>query len=190
MKAIKLKESDGLERLTVFEAEEPGEPRAGEILVRLDASSLNYHDYLVALGKIPTAEGLISLSDGAGIVERIGEGVSEFAVGDHVVSCFFPEWQDGEAVSSVVSKVPGDSVDGYVREMVVRPAKWFTRAPENYSHCEAATLTTAGLTAWRALVSDGPLKAGETVLTLGTGGVSIFALQFAKMMGALTIVTS
>ena len=100
MKAIRLKGSGGLERLTVVEMDEPGAPQEGEILVRLHASSLNYHDYLVALGKIPTADGLIPLTDGAGIVERIGEGVSEFAVGDHVVSCFFPEWQNGEAVSS------------------------------------------------------------------------------------------
>ncbi|HET8580274.1 MAG TPA: zinc-binding dehydrogenase, partial [Nitrospiraceae bacterium] len=93
-------------------------------------------------------------------------------------------------MSSGFTKTPGDGLDGYARERVVRPANWFTRAPKNYSHTEAATQTTAGLTAWRALVSDGPLKAGETVLTLGTGGVSMFALQFAKMMGALTIVTS
>jgi NADPH:quinone reductase-like Zn-dependent oxidoreductase len=190
MKAIRLKGSGGLERLTVVEMDEPGAPRAGEILVRLHASSLNYHDYLVALGTIPTADGLIPLSDGAGVVERIGEGVSEFAVGDHVVSCFFPEWQNGEPVSSGFATTPGDGLDGYAQERVVRPAHWFTRAPKNYSHSEAATLTTAGLTAWRALVNDGPLKAGETVLTLGTGGVSIFALQFAKMMGAWTIVTS
>lgn len=190
MKAIRLQGSGGLERLTVVEIDEPREPQEGGILVRLYASSLNYHDYLVASGKIPTADGLIPLSDGAGIIERIGEGVSEFAVGDHVVSCFFPEWQNGEAVSSSIAKTPGDSLDGYARERVVRPANWFTRAPKNYSHTEGATLTTAGPTAWRALVSDGPLKAGETVLTLGTGGVSIFALQFAKMMGASTIVTS
>jgi NADPH:quinone reductase-like Zn-dependent oxidoreductase len=190
MKAIRLKGSGGLERLTVVEMEEPGAPQEGEILVRVHASSLNYHDYLVALGKIQTADGLIPLTDGAGIVERIGKGVSEFAVGDHVVSCFFPEWQNGEAVSSVIAKTPGDSLDGYARDRVVRPANWFTRAPKNFSHAEAATLTTAGLAAWRALVSDGHLKAGETVLTLGTGGVSMFALQFTKMMGALTIVTS
>jgi len=190
MKGIRLKGTGGIERLTMVEMEEPGTPQEGEILVRLHASSLNYHDYLVALGTIPTADGLIPLTDGAGIVEKIGEGVSEFAVDDHVVSCFFPEWQNGEAVSSMISKVPGDSLDGYARERVVRPANWFTRAPKNYSHIEASTLTTAGLAAWRALVSDGPLKAGETVLTLGTGGVSIFALQFAKMMGAVTIVTS
>lgn len=190
MKAIKLKGSGGLERLTLVEMDEPGTPQKGEILVRLQANSLNYHDYLVALGKIPTADGLIPLTDGAGIVESIGEGVTEFAVGDHVVSCFFPNWQNGEAVSSKISTVPGDSLDGYARERVVRPANWFTRAPKNYSHSEAATLTTAGLTAWRTLVYDGHLKAGETVLTLGTGGVSIFALQFAKMMGAVTIITS
>jgi len=190
MKATKLKGSGGLERLATVDIEEPGTPRAGEILVRLHANSLNYHDYLVAIGKIPTADGLIPLSDGAGIVEGIGEGVRDFAVGDHVVSCFFPEWQDGEAVPSRVATIPGDSTDGYAREKVVRPANWFTHAPKNYSHAEAATLTTAGLTAWRALVTDGPLKAGETVLMLGTGGVSLFALQFAKMMGASTLITS
>ena len=190
MKAIRLEGSGGLDRLKVVEMEEPGAPQEGEILVRLHASSLNYHDYLVALGTISTADGLIPLSDGAGIIEKIGKGVSEFAVGDHVVSCFFPEWQNGEAVSAGFAKTPGDGVDGYARERVARPANWFTCAPKNYSHTEAATLTTAGLTAWRALVNDGPLSAGETVLTLGTGGVSMFAMQFAKLMGALTIVTS
>ena len=190
MKAIRLKGFGGLERLTMVEIDEPGAPQKGEISVRVHASSLNFHDYLVALGKISTADGLIPLADGAGIVEKIGEGVSEFTVGDRVVSCFFPDWQNGEAVSSGFARTPGDGVDGYARERVVRPAHWFTRAPKHYSYTEAATLTTAGLTAWRALVSDGPLKAGETVLILGTGGVSVFALQFAKMMGALTIVTS
>jgi NADPH:quinone reductase-like Zn-dependent oxidoreductase len=160
MKAIRLKGSGGLERLAAVEMDDPVAPQEGEILVRLHASSLNYHDYLVALGKIPTADGLIPLSDGAGIVEGIGTGVSGFAVGDHVVSCFFPEWQNGDAISSGIAKIPGDSLDGYARQRVVRPAHWFTRAPVNYSHAEAATLTTAGLTAWRALVSDGPLKAG------------------------------
>ncbi|MEC9481835.1 MAG: NAD(P)-dependent alcohol dehydrogenase, partial [Halomonas sp.] len=85
---------------------------------------------------------------------------------------------------------PGDGIDGYAREQVVSPATWFTHAPKGYSHAEAATLTTAGLTAWRALVVDGQLKAGDTVLALGTGGVSIFALQIARMMGARVIATS
>jgi NADPH:quinone reductase-like Zn-dependent oxidoreductase len=86
--------------------------------------------------------------------------------------------------------VPGDGVDGYAREYVVRPATWFTRAPRGWSDTEASTLTTAGLTAWRALIDDGKLKSGDVVLSLGTGGVSIFALQFAKAMGATVIMTS
>jgi NADPH:quinone reductase-like Zn-dependent oxidoreductase len=130
------------------------------------------------------------MSDGAGIVEAVGEGVSEFRPGDHVVSCFFPLWQDGPAAVDEFANTPGDGIDGYAREVVVRPADWFTHAPKNYSHAEAATLTTAGLTAWRALVVDGGLKAGDTVLALGTGGVSIFALQIAKAMGATVIITS
>jgi NADPH:quinone reductase-like Zn-dependent oxidoreductase len=130
------------------------------------------------------------MSDGAGVVEAIGEGVSEFAVGDAVVSTFFPTWLDGGPTLSDFKTVPGDGVDGYARECVVHPAHWFTHAPRGYSHEEAATLTTAGLTAWRALVVDRQLKAGDTVLVLGTGGVSIFALQFAKRMGATVIATS
>ena len=130
------------------------------------------------------------MSDGAGVVEAVGDGVTEFSVGDSVVSCFFPEWQDGPPTVGDFSTVPGDGVDGYAREAVVRPASWFTPAPRSFSHAEAATLTTAGLTAWRAMVVDGGLKAGDVVLVLGTGGVSIFALQLAKMMGAAVIVTS
>jgi NADPH:quinone reductase-like Zn-dependent oxidoreductase len=130
------------------------------------------------------------MADGAGIVEAVGTGVDEFAVGDHVVSTFFPLWLDGPPPCGDFSTVPGDGVDGYARECVVRPATWFTRAPRGWSHAEAATLTTAGLTAWRALVADAKLKAGDVVLVLGTGGVSMFALQFAKAMGATVILTS
>jgi NADPH:quinone reductase-like Zn-dependent oxidoreductase len=190
MKAIRLSNPGGLDKLKLTEMEAPGTPRTGEILVRLHASSLNYHDYLVATGKIRTEDGRIPLSDGAGVIEAMGDGVSGFAVGDHVVACFFPKWQDGGPVSSGFSTTPGDGIDGYAREKVVTPANWFTLAPKNYGHCEAATLTTAGLTAWRALVTDGGLKAGDSVLTLGSGGVSIFALQFAKAMGAAVIATS
>jgi len=130
------------------------------------------------------------MSDGAGVVEATGEGVNELKRGDSVVSCFFPTWLDGAPSLSDFSTVPGDGLDGYAREVATCPATWFTRAPEGYSHPEAATLTTAGLTAWRALVVDGGLKAGDVVLALGTGGVSIFALQLAKAMGGAVIVTS
>jgi len=191
MKAIKLSSpGGGLQRLQWTDLPDPGEPAAGEIRVRLHASSLNYHDYHVAKSDEPRRTGLIPMADGAGTVEAVGPAVTEFAVADHVVSTFFPLWLDGTPPFGDFATVPGDGVDGYAREYVVRPATWFTRAPKGWSATEAATLTTAGLTAWRALVADGKLKAGDIVLALGTGGVSIFALQLAKSMGATVIVTS
>jgi NADPH:quinone reductase-like Zn-dependent oxidoreductase len=190
MKAITLRSPGGLERLELVDLADPGVPAAGEIRVRIHASSLNFHDLGVVMGRLPTADGRIPLSDGAGVVEAVGEGVTEFAVGDSVVSGFFPQWLDGGPTTADFATTPGDGVDGYAREYVVRPAQWFTHTPRGYSHAEAATLTTAGLTAWRALVVDASLKAGDSVLVLGTGGVSIFALQIARQMGATVIVTS
>ncbi|MFU8878338.1 MAG: zinc-dependent alcohol dehydrogenase family protein [Wenzhouxiangellaceae bacterium] len=190
MKVISLRSPGGLDNLELRDTEGPGEPKAGEMRVRIHASSLNFHDYLVANGSIRTADGRIPMSDGAGVVEAVGEGVEEFAVGDRVVSTFFPDWVDGRARVGDFRNTPGDGIDGYAREQVLAAPRYFTRAPEGYSHQEAATLTTAGLTAWRALVVNGGLRAGETVLTLGTGGVSIFALQFARAMGASVISTS
>jgi len=190
VKFARIRAPGGLDQLDVTETDDPGLPGPGEIRVRVHASSLNFHDYLVVSGKAGAEDGRIPMSDGAGIIEAVGAGVTEFAPGDHVVSCFFPAWQDGPPAVGDFALVPGDGIDGYAREAVVRPASWFTRAPHGYSHAEAATLTTAGLTAWRALVVDGQLKAGDTVLVMGTGGVSIFALQLAKAMGATVIATS
>lgn len=190
MKAIKVKKPGGLDRLTVADIGEADGPGAGEIRVRLHASSLNYHDYAVAAGAIPTDDGRIPMSDGAGVVEAVGQGVSEFRTGDNVVSCFFPYWQDGVPPHGNFSHVPGDGLDGYAREAIIRPSAWFTHAPRGWSHTESATLPCAALTAWRALVVEGGLKAGDSVLILGTGGVAVFALQMAKAMGAIAIVTS
>jgi NADPH:quinone reductase-like Zn-dependent oxidoreductase len=190
MKAITLRRPGGLDHLERTEIADPGAPASGEIRVRVHASSLNFHDLGVVTGRLPTDDGRIPMSDGAGVVEAIGDGVTEFAVGDAVVSTFFPDWLDGGPTRADFATTPGDGVDGYAREVVVRPQQWFTRAPLGYSHVEAATLTTAALTAWRALVVDDALKAGDTVLVQGTGGVSIFALQFAKRMGATVIATS
>lgn len=190
MQAIHLKQPGGLDHLHVTDIEAPGEPGPGEIRVRVHASSLNFHDYAVVAGMIPTEENRIPMSDGAGIVEAVGPGVSEFAVGDAVVSTFFPGWHEGPPRIADFSTTPGDGIEGFAREQVVAAATSFTHQPKGYSHAEAATLTTAGLTAWRALVVDGGIKAGDTVLVLGTGGVSIFALQFAQMMGARVIATS
>lgn len=192
MKAIVLRAPGGLDRLELHNLPDPGQPGSGQIRVALHASSLNFHDLLVANGSIDTADRRILMSDGAGVVEAVGEAVSEFKVGDHVVSCFFPQWQDGLPFAAVGNfrGTPGDGIDGYATEYTVRPASYFTLAPQGWSHTEASTITTAGLTAWRALVTDGQLKAGASVLILGTGGVSVAAIQIAKAMGARVINTS
>tara|TARA_R110002050_G_scaffold1244_5_gene8833 strand:+ start:138711 stop:139718 length:1008 start_codon:yes stop_codon:yes gene_type:complete len=165
-------------------------PAPNEITVRLHANSLNYHDYAVVKGIWPTSELRIPMADGAGEVIEIGDNVTEFKIGDNVVSTFFPTWLNGEPVVDGFSTVPGDGIDGYAREYVTASINSFTKAPQGWSHVEASTLTTAALTAWRALMCFDTLKAGDTVLLQGTGGVSIFALQFAKMVGAKVIATS
>lgn len=189
MRAMRLRKPGGLDNLHLGEAPAAA-PGRGEISVRLHATSLNYHDYLVVKGMIPCEEGRIPMSDGAGVVTAVGEGVTEFAVGDAVVSTFFPDWHGGEATVDLLRAVPGDRTEGYAREVVTAPATSFTKSAKGYSHVEAATLTCAGLTAWRALVVNGNMKAGDVVLTQGTGGVSIFALQFAKAAGATVISTT
>lgn len=169
---------------------EPRQPGPGEVLVRMRASSLNYHDYAVVTGILKVEDGRIPMSDGAGEVLAVGEGVHEFRKGDRVLSTFFTNWPDGEPELSGFSTVPGDGCDGYAREFATVPAAALTHFPKNYSFEEAATLTCAGVTAWRALVVNGRIKAGEVVLVQGTGGVSIFALQLAKLAGATVIATS
>jgi len=190
MKAMAVRNPAGLDSLRMEDRPDPGEPGPGELRVALHGSSLNFHDLGVVSGRMPTADGRIPLADGAGVVESVGAGVTEFAPGDHVVSCFFPDWQDGGPTVGDFRRVPGDGIDGFAQECVVRPATAFTLAPRQFDAVEAATITTAGLTAWRALVVDGQLKAGDTVLLLGTGGVSIWALQIAKHMGATVAITS
>src|SRR5262245_48381007 len=119
MKAIQIARPPGLDNLQVGEIPDPGPPGAGQIRVHLHANSLNYHDYAVATGAIPSPAGRILLSDGAGVVKAVGEGVTEFSAGDAVVSCFFPYWQDGTEPHGNFSHVPGDGIDGYAREAVV-----------------------------------------------------------------------
>ncbi len=188
-KAIYVQPGGGYDRVSVGSSTAAA-PGPGEISVRLHASSLNYHDFAVVSGMWGPSEPRIPMADGAGEVIAVGAGVDEFAVGDSVVSTFFPDWLDGEPQVEGFATVPGDGIDGYAREVVTARASAFTRAPRGWSHAEAATLTTAGLTAWRALMADGALQPGDTVLVQGTGGVSIFALQFAKLAGATVIATS
>ncbi|MEL7729699.1 NAD(P)-dependent alcohol dehydrogenase [Citromicrobium bathyomarinum] len=190
MKTVKVRNPASLDSLEVVDIDAPGEPGPGEVRVKLHASSLNFHDYAVVAGMIPTEDGRIPLSDGAGEVEAVGEGVEEFSPGDRVVSTFFPEWRDGRPPMGSFETTPGDGIDGFARECVVKPVSAFTRMPDNLDYVQAACLPCAGLTAWRALMEDGNLKAGQTVLLEGTGGVSMFALRIAKAAGARVIITS
>lgn len=190
MKAIQNASPATLDTLRYVDLPDPAPPGPGEITVRVRASSLNYHDFMVVIGGIPTPEGRIPMSDGAGEVLAVGAGVTEFKVGDLVVSTFFPHWMDGEATEALMAAVPGDAADGFAREKVTAPATSFTHAPKGWSAAEAATITCAGVTAWRGLVGDGALKGGETVLVQGTGGVSIYGLQIAKAYGCTVIATS
>lgn len=188
--AVRIGSPASLDTLLPTTVADPGQPGPGEIRVKLAASSLNYHDFAVVTGMIPAEAGRIPMSDGAGTVEAVGAGVTQFKPGDLVVSIFFPEWIDGIPPATAFRGVPGDGIDGYARAAVVTPEHWFTRVPSGYSAAEAATLTCAGLTAWRALFVDGAVQPGSTVLVQGSGGVSIFALQFAKAAGATVIATS
>jgi NADPH:quinone reductase-like Zn-dependent oxidoreductase len=189
MKIVRLKAPASVASLHLLE-EEPPVPKAGEVLVRLRASSLNPHDDFVVRGVIPAADGRVPLSDGAGEVLACGEGVTELSVGDAVVSTFWPYWLSGDMTAATRRDIPGESVDGYAREYACMPAHAFTRAPLGYSHAQAATLPCSGVTAWRGLVVQGQVRPGDTVLVMGSGAVSLFALQFAKAAGARVIATS
>lgn len=190
MKAVRVRNPASLDSLEVVDIDDPAEPGPGEVTVKLYASSLNFHDYAVVAGMIPTEDGRIPLSDGAGEVVAVGEGVEEFAVGDRVISTFFPKWRDGAPPMGSFETTPGDGIDGFACELATRPVEAFTHAPESLDFLGAATLPCAGLTAWRALMEDGKLQPGQTVLIQGTGGVSLFALLFAKAAGARVIATS
>ncbi|QKD02853.1 zinc-dependent alcohol dehydrogenase family protein [Mesorhizobium loti] len=189
MKLVRLRAPGGLDRLELAE-EYPPKPGPGDVLVRIRACSLNMRDDFAVQGKTPLADGRVPLSDGAGEVIAVGSGVEALKPGDHVVSVFYPFWLNGDMTPSTRRDVPGDSFDGVASEYVCMPAQAFTKAPDGYTHVEAATLTCTAVTAWRGLVVCGKVKLGDTVLVLGTGSVSLFALQFAKAAGARVIATS
>lgn len=163
MKVLRLKAPGGLDNLKLHE-EGHCRPGPGEVLVRIRACSLNFLDDMLVQGKKPCADGRIPLSDGAGEVIAVGDGVDEFKVADSVVSTFYPYWLAGEMTPATRRDVPGESIDGYAREYVCMPAHAFTKAPAGYTHAEAATLTCAGVTAWRGLVVCGHVRPGDTVL--------------------------
>lgn len=189
MKTIIIGAQGGLDHLQLKEQTDP-QPAAGEVLVRWHATSLNYHDYLVGVGGIPVPEGRVPMSDGAGEISAVGEGVTAWKTGDKVMSLFFPNWLDGRPTPAKTSAISGETVDGFLTEMSCLPAQSLTRIPKGFSYAEAATLPCAALTAWRALVVEGQLKMGDKVLVEGTGGMSIFALQLALAAGAEVYATT
>ncbi|RYG44597.1 NAD(P)-dependent alcohol dehydrogenase [bacterium] len=163
-------------------------PGYGEVAVRVRATSLNFRDLALMRAGFDTPR--IPMSDGAGEVAAVGEGVDAWKPGDRVVANFFPTWHDGRFARRYHDEALGGSLDGMLSETAILPARSLLPIPDGFSYEEAATLPCAAVTAWQALFERGGLTAGETVLCLGTGGVSIFALQFAKFAGAKVIITS
>jgi NADPH:quinone reductase-like Zn-dependent oxidoreductase len=191
MQAYLLTAANGAESLKLQSLGEP-QPSPGQVLVRVRATSLNYRDLMVATGRygagIPLP--LIPLSDGAGEIVALGAGVTQWKVGDRVAGTFFQNWQAGPIRREAFDSALGGSINGMLAEIVALSENGVIAIPSHLSFEEAATLPCAALTAWHALVTSGKISAGQTVLLLGTGGVSIFALQFAKMHGARVIITS
>ena len=191
MQAYQLTASNGADSLKLNHLDEP-QPAPDQVLVRVRATSLNYRDLMVASGRYGTGLPLplIPLSDGAGEIAAVGAGVTKWKTGDRVAGTFFQNWLAGPVRKEAFASALGGSIDGMLAEFVALSAEGVIAIPPHLSFEEAATLPCAALTAWHALVTDGKISAGQTVLVLGTGGVSIFALQFAKMHGARVIVTS
>jgi NADPH:quinone reductase-like Zn-dependent oxidoreductase len=183
--------SFGLDNLALVERPDP-RPGPGQALVRLRAVSLNYRDLLTVEGKYNPKQKLplIPCSDGAGEVVEAGEGVTRVAPGDRVCTVFAPKWLAGTPTREKMRATLGGPLDGTLAEMAVFDQEGLVKFPEHLSAEEAATLPCAAVTAWSALVTEGGITAGDTVLVLGTGGVSLFALQFAKLLGARVIATS
>ncbi len=192
MRLYRLPKAETIDDLTLAEAAAPV-PGRGQVLLRMHAWSLNYRDLMVATGRYGasgTAPGLVPLSDGAGEVIAVGPGVRRVALGDRVCPTFMQGWLGGEVIPEARQRALGGGIDGVLAEQVLVDQEDLVHVPPLLSYEEAATLPCAAVTAWNALYGGTRLQAGETVLVLGTGGVSIFALQFARLAGARVIATS
>lgn len=177
-------------RLTLEQVAMPV-PGPGEVLVEMKAASINARDLGIRGGFYPHRSGVVALSDGAGVVAGLGAGVSDWAVGDEVVGCFFPFWESGPANADNHRATLGAQLDGALAEYAVIPACGLVRKPKTLDFAEAATLPCAALTAWSALFTEGELRAGQHALVIGTGGVATFAVLFAKAAGArVTVISS
>ena len=164
-------------------------PGPGQVLVRLRASSVNYHDHVNLLGLLDGPWPRSPMSDGAGEVEALGPGVTEWVVGDRVITTFHPDWIDGDPTPSAKRTLPGDTTDGCLQQYVCVPARSLASAPAHLDDVQAATLVCAGVTAWSSIEAAG-IGPGHTVVAQGTGGVSLFVVQIAKALGATVILTS
>lgn len=181
----------GLENL-IRTQPQPRAPGPGEVRLRMTAAALNYRDLGVIAGRynpdfvLP----LVPFSDGVGVIEEIGANVTGWRVGDRAATMFFPDWQGGRPEAALLANMRGGPLEGALQRSLTVPAQAVAPVPATLTDVEAATLPCAALTAWRALVTEGGVKAGDRVLIHGTGGVALFALQFARLFGAEVIITS
>lgn len=192
MKAYEIIHGSGSDAIAIVDRAVPV-PGPGQVVIDVKACSLNYRDLLVIKGTYAAEgkkTGVVPLSDGAGIISAVGLGVTSLNVGDRVVAAFMPTYHSGKLTPQRQFEALGGDVDGMLAEKVVLPASGVVKIPGNLSFEEASTLPCAAVTAWYAQFVGGDVKPGTTVLLLGTGGVSIFALQFAKLAGARVILTS
>ncbi|MGO4639395.1 NAD(P)-dependent alcohol dehydrogenase [Mesorhizobium sp. 2RAF45] len=183
MRSYRLDGAGGTECLMMRDEPEP-RPKPHEIVVRVRAASLNRRDTMILNGTYPLTprQGIVPLSDGAGDVVAIGDAVTRFAVGDRVTGSYFARWIDGHINAGLIDQL-GCTLDGMLAEYAVLDEQWAARLPDHLDWHEAATLSCAGVTAWNAVTSAGIPKPGQWVLVIGSGGVSLFALQFAKLLG-------
>lgn len=180
----------GVANITRTEADVPP-PGPGEVQVRIGGSSLNFHDYVTLSGLIPWVEyPRVPLSDGAGEIVAVGEGVTGYRPGDRVVTLFYPLWHAGRPSAESKRLILGETTDGCAQEYLNLSQHSVAKAPSHLDDPAAATLVCAGHTAWYALMEECAIKAGDRVLVQGSGGVSLFALQFARAVGATVVATS
>jgi NADPH:quinone reductase-like Zn-dependent oxidoreductase len=191
MQAYRIERFGSVDGIELRSSDDP-RPGLREVLMRVRASSLNYRDLMVLKGggRGPTKLGVIPLSDGAGEVAAIGDGVTGVKVGDRIAGCFHPRWFGGPIKPEYLTDRLGANLDGMLAEYAVLSEEALVRVPSHLSFEEAATLPCGAVTAWVALTGHRRVTAGDTVLTLGSGGVSVFALQFARILGARVIATT
>ena len=191
MRAQVIEKAFGLENLTLTERPDP-EPGPGQVLLAMKATSLNYRDGLMVTGRYDPRQPLplVPLSDGVGEVVAVGPDVQRVVVGDRVCPIFAQRWLAGTPTQAALRSTLGGPLDGTLRERMVLSEEGVVRVPAHLTDEEAATLPCAAVTAWSSLVTEGRVTAGDTVLVLGTGGVSVFALQLARLLGARVVATT